>query len=134
MISLAWIILPPNTWPILWCPRHTPRIPTTAEEAVRLTNRLPGTANGGVSSRNHIRGGEVNEVLFLLDVLSFHTRCPSKQEQAIATIVNSGAIGGMDFYTGAYPAHFGDRMSGVLSIELREPEKPSLRVRNTLPM
>jgi hypothetical protein len=100
------------------------RIPTTAEEAVRLTNRLPGTANGGISSRNHIRGGEVNEVLFVLDGLRLYEPYHLKDFQAIATIVNSGAIGGMDFYTGAYPAHFGDRMSGVLSIELREPEKP----------
>ena len=99
------------------------RIPTTAEEAVRLTNRLPGTANGGVSSRNHIRGGEVNEMLFVLDGLRLYEPYHLKDFQAIATIVNSSAIGGMDFYTGAYPAHFGDRMSGVLSIELREPEK-----------
>ena len=100
------------------------RIPSTAEEAVRLTDRLPGTANGGVSSRNHIRGGEVNEVLFLFDGLRLYEPYHLKDFQAIATIVNSGAIGGMDFYTGAYPAHFGDRMSGVLNIELREPEKP----------
>ena len=100
------------------------RIPTTAEEAVRLTNRLPGTANGGVSSRNHIRGGEVNEVLFLLDGLRLYEPYHLKDFQAIATIVNSNAVGGMDFYTGAYPAHFGDRMSGVLSIDLREPQKP----------
>jgi hypothetical protein len=99
------------------------RIPTTADEAVRLTNRLPGTANGGVSSRNHIRGGEVNEVLFLFDGLRLYEPWHFKDFQAIATIVNSSAVGGMDFYTGAYPAHFGDRMSGVLSIELREPEK-----------
>jgi hypothetical protein len=100
------------------------RIPTTAEEAVRLTNRLPGTANGGVSSRNHIRGGEVNETLFLLDGLRLYEPYHLKDFQAIATIINSNAIGGMDFYTGAYPAHFGDRMSGVLSIDIREPVKP----------
>lgn len=99
------------------------RIPTTAEEAVRLTDRLPGTANGGVSSRNHIRGGEVNEVLFLLDGLRLYEPYHLKDFQAIATIVNSSAIGGMDFYTGAYPAHFGDRMSGVLSIDLREADE-----------
>ena len=100
------------------------RIPNTAEEAVRLTNRLPGTANGGVSSRNHIRGGEVNETLFLLDGLRLYEPYHLKDFQAIATVVNSSAIGGMDFYTGAYPAHFGDRMSGVLSIDIREPARP----------
>lgn len=100
------------------------RIPTTADEAVRLTNRLPGTASGGVSAQNHIRGGEANEVLFLFDGLRLYEPYHLKDFQAISTIINANAIGGMDFYTGAYPAHYGDRMSGVLSIELREPEKP----------
>jgi outer membrane receptor protein involved in Fe transport len=100
------------------------RIPTTADEAVRLTNRLPGTASGGISAQSHIRGGEVNEVLFLLDGLRLYEPYHLKDFQAVATIINANAIGGMDFYTGAYPAHYGDRMSGVLSIELREPEEP----------
>jgi len=100
------------------------RIPTTADEAVRITHRLPGTASGGVSAQSHVRGGDANEVLFLLDGLRLYEPYHLKDFQAITTIINANAIGGMDFYTGAYPAHFGDRMSGVLSIELREPEKP----------
>lgn len=103
----------------------TTRIPVTAEETVRLTNRLPGTANGGVSARNHIRGGGANEVLFLFDGLRLYEPYHLKDFQSIATIINANAIGGMDFYTGAYPAHFGDRMSGVLNIEMRQPEKPA---------
>ena len=89
------------------------RIPTVAEEAVRLTDRLPGTANGGVSTRNHIRGGEANEVLFLLDGLRVYEPYHLKDFQSVATTVNSSAIAGMDFFTGAYPARYGDRMSGV---------------------
>ena len=99
------------------------RIPTTADETVRLTHRLPGTASNTISSRNHVRGGEVNEVLFTLDGLRLYEPYHLKDFQSIATIVNSSAIGGMDFFTGAYPARYGDRMSGVLSIELRQPEK-----------
>jgi len=98
------------------------RMPTTADEAVRLTSRLPGTANGGVSARNHIRGGELNEVLFLFDGVRLYEPYHLKDFQTIATIVNSSVIGGMDFYTGAYPAHYGDRMSGVLAIDMLEPD------------
>lgn len=98
------------------------RVPTVAEEAVRLTDRLPGTANGGVSTRNHIRGGEANEVLFLLDGLRLYEPYHLKDFQSVATIVNSSVIAGMDFFTGAYPARYGDRMSGVMSMDLREPE------------
>jgi outer membrane receptor protein involved in Fe transport len=99
------------------------RIPSAAEEVVRITNRLPGTASGGISTRNHIRGGEVNEVLFLLDGHRLYEPYHLKDFQSVATIVNSSAIDGIDFYTGAYPARFGDRMSGVINMSLREPQK-----------
>ncbi|MGB5337069.1 MAG: TonB-dependent receptor [Woeseiaceae bacterium] len=97
------------------------RIPAAAEEAVRLTNRLPGTASGGISSRNHIRGGEVNEVLFLFDGLRLYEPYHLKDFQSVASIVNASAISGIDFYTGGYPVRYGDRMSGVMSLQLREP-------------
>ena len=99
------------------------RIPAAAEEAVRITSRLPGTAGGGISSRNHIRGGEVNEVLFLLDGLRLYEPFHLKDFQSIATIVNSSAIDGIDFFSGAYPAKFGYRMSGVMNISLRSPQQ-----------
>ena len=99
------------------------RIPAAAEEAVRLTNRLPGTASGGISSRNHIRGGEVNEVLFLFDGLRLYEPYHMKDFQSLASIVNGSAIAGVDFYSGAYPARYGDRMSGVMSMDMRQPTK-----------
>jgi len=99
------------------------RIPAAAEEAVRITSRLPGTASGGVSSRNHIRGGEVNEVLFLLDGLRLYEPFHLKDFQSVASIVNSRAIDGIDFFSGAYPAQYGDRMSGVMNMSLRTPQK-----------
>ena len=100
------------------------RIPSAAEEAVRLTNRLPGTAGGGISSRNHVRGGEVNEVLFLFDGLRLYEPYHLKDFQSVATIVNSNAVVGIDLYTGSYPVRYGDRMSGVMSMNLREPVAP----------
>lgn len=99
------------------------RMPTVADEAVRMTNRLPGTSNGGVTARNHIRGGEVNEVLFLFDGLRLYEPYHLKDFQAVSTIINSNAIDGMDFFTGAFPVQYGDRMSGVLKIDMREPQK-----------
>jgi outer membrane receptor protein involved in Fe transport len=99
------------------------RLPTAAEEAVRMTARLPGTAGGGISVRNHIRGGEANEVLFLLDGLRLYEPYHMKNFQSVATIINSNAIEGIDFYSGAYPARYGDRMSGVMNMHIRQPEK-----------
>ncbi len=101
----------------------TTRIPAAAEEVARITARLPGTAGGGISSRNHIRGGEKNEVLFLLDGLRLYEPFHLKDFQSVATIVNSNAVDGIDFFSGAYPAQYGDRMSGVMDMSLRKPQK-----------
>lgn len=99
------------------------RVPAAAEEAVRLPNRLPGLASGGISARSYIRGGEANETLFLLDGLRLYEPFHLKDFQRVATTINSNALFGMDFYAGAFPARYGDRMSGVMEMHLREPEK-----------
>lgn len=99
------------------------RTPGAAEEVLRLTARLPGTASGGISVRDHVRGGEENEVLFLLDGLRLYEPFHLKNFQSVATIVNSNAVDGFDFYSGAFPARYGDRMSGVIDMHIREPEK-----------
>lgn len=96
------------------------RVPTTADDTTRVTHRLPGVSSGGVSARGHIRGGEVNEVLFLFDGLRLYEPYHLKDFQSVATIINSNAIAGIDTYTGAYPARYGDRMSGVMDLGMRE--------------
>ena len=99
------------------------RVPAAAEEAVRLPDRLPGVANGGISTRSHVRGGETNETLYLLDGLRLYEPFHLKDFQSVATVINANAISGLYFYSGAYPARFGDRMSAVMDIRLREPDE-----------
>lgn len=99
------------------------RVPLVGEEVVRLTHRLPGTASGGISSKSHVRGGEEDEVLFLFDGLRLYEPYHLRDFQSVSTVINSRAVDSIDFYTGAYPAHYGDRMSGVLSMEMRRPDE-----------
>ena len=99
------------------------RVPLIGEEVVRLTHRLPGTASGGISSKSHVRGGEEDEVLFLFDGLRLYEPYHLRDFQSVSTVINSRAVDSIDFYTGAYPAHYGDRMSGVLSMEIRRPQR-----------
>jgi outer membrane receptor protein involved in Fe transport len=99
------------------------RVPVVGDEVVRLTHRLPGTASGGISSKSHVRGGEEDEVLFLFDGLRLYEPYHLRDFQSVSTVINSRAVDSIDFYTGAYPAHYGDRMSGVLSMEMREPQQ-----------
>jgi hypothetical protein len=99
----------------------TTNLPDLGEEPVRAVLRLPGIANGGVSTRNHIRGGLDNEQLFLVDGLRLYEPYHLKDFHSVATIVNQGAIAGIDLHSAGYQARFGDRMSGVVDISLVEP-------------
>jgi len=99
----------------------TTKLPHLADEAVRAIVRLPGTTSGGVSTRSHVRGGADNEQLFVLDGLRLYEPYHLKDFHSIATIVDQGVIAGIDFYSAGYPARYGDRMSGVVDISLREP-------------
>ena len=76
----------------------------------------------------------VPEVLYVVDGMELFSPFHFEPHLSMFSITNSRAIQNLDVSTGGFSAVHGDRMSGVLSIELREPEKPSLRVRNTLPM
>lgn len=97
------------------------KMPDLGDEAVRAIARLPGTAGGGVSTRHHVRGGVQNEQLFLLDGLRLYEPYHMKDFHSIATIVDQGVISGIDFYSAGYQARYGDRMSGVVDISLRQP-------------
>jgi outer membrane receptor protein involved in Fe transport len=99
----------------------TTKLPHLGDEALRTIARLPGATGGGLSSRHHVRGGLENEQLFLLDGLRLYQPYHLKDFHSITTIVPPGAIAGIDFYSAGYQARYGDRMSGVVDIALREP-------------
>jgi outer membrane receptor protein involved in Fe transport len=97
------------------------RMPDVGDEALRAIDRLPGTSSGGVSTRHHVRGGTQNEQLFLFDGLRLYEPYHMKDFHSIATIIDQNAIAGIDFYSAGYQVRYGDRMSGVIDISMREP-------------
>jgi len=99
----------------------TTKLPDVGDDAVRSIDRLPGVANGGVSTRSHVRGGVNNEQLFLFDGLRLYEPYHLKDFHALSTIVDQNAIADIDFYSAGYQVPYGDRMSGVVDISLREP-------------
>ena len=99
----------------------TTKLPDIGDEAVRSIDRLPGSANGGVSTRSHIRGGVNNEQLFLFDGLRLYEPYHLKDFHSPSTIIDQNAIAGIDFYSAGYQVRYGDRMSGVVDISMRGP-------------
>lgn len=97
------------------------RIPHLSDDVYRAVALLPGATGGDISARFHVRGGDDDELLVLVDGMEIYEPFHLEDLQSLFSIVDSQAIGGLELLTGGYPAEYGDRMSGVLAIDSAEP-------------
>lgn len=96
-------------------------LPGIDEDALRVTRYLPGTATNGLSARTNVRGGRDNELAVYFDDVPLYEPFHYKDFQALLGVLDPSAISRLDFYSGVFPAEFGDRLSGVLDISPRMP-------------
>ena len=96
-------------------------LPDIGDEPIRGITRLPGVTSGGVSTKSHVRGGADNEQLIMFDGLRLYEPYHLKDFQTVASVISQSAVEGIDFYSAGYQARFGDRMSGVVDMEMRRP-------------
>ncbi len=88
----------------------------TGREPLRAIGRLPGAASSGLSSRQNIRGGEEDEVLLVFDGVPLFEPFHLKDFQGVFSTLDPRVVGGMEVYTGSFPAQYGDRLSGVIDV------------------
>jgi hypothetical protein len=98
--------------------------PGSAEDIQRVIQALPGIVSG--SDQNNeiiVRGGIPGENLFVMDDIEIpnpnHFFIPGTGGGPI-NMLNTHIIRDLDFYAGAFPAKYGDKVSSVLDIKLRE--------------
>ncbi|MGD8341501.1 MAG: TonB-dependent receptor, partial [Gammaproteobacteria bacterium] len=104
--------------------RHTlETTPALGQDPLRITHRLPGVASDQLSSRMHIRGGDLDEVLLRLDGIRLYSPYHLKDFQNIFSSINPRVIESMDVRTGGYEARFGDRLSGVVDMSSITPSE-----------
>lgn len=94
-------------------------IPAIGGDALRIVARLPGMSSAGVSAKPHIRGGAKDEMLILNDGVELIEPFHLADFQSIFSAINSNTVESVDFYTGGFPARYGNRMSGVMDISTR---------------
>lgn len=99
-------------------------LPNLADDPLRAGERLPGVAGGGLSARAHVRGGEETETLVLFQGLRLYEPFHLKDFQNVVSMLDMQAVGGIDYYSGGFPARYGDRMSAVMDIGMRRPVAP----------
>ncbi len=101
--------------------------PQLGEDIYRAINRLPGVAGNDVSAKFTIRGGEYDEVLVLLDGLELYDPFHLKDLDGFFSIIDVEAIRSIDMITGAFPAEYGNRLSGVFDMKTVTPSSETAR-------
>ncbi|MEG0011131.1 MAG: carboxypeptidase-like regulatory domain-containing protein [Muribaculaceae bacterium] len=88
------------------------------------------TTMAGVSSKNEmssqymVRGGSYDEnSVYINGIEIYRPLLISSGQQEGLSIINPDMVGGVSFSTGGFPAEYGDKMSSVLDITYRQPEK-----------
>jgi hypothetical protein len=107
--------------------RTIQNMPDIGEDPVRITQRLPGTAAGGVSARTHFRGGEATETGIVLNGQRLFDPFHIRDYNNIFSTIDARAINGVEVYTGGFPARYGDRLSGFVLMNSLD----SMRTRHT---
>lgn len=95
--------------------------PAIANDALRVSSRLPGSANNGVSARSSIRGGRENEMLMSLNGMRLYEPFHLHHFNQLFSVIDSRTINSVDFLTGGFPAMYGDRLSGVTILNTMTP-------------
>lgn len=86
------------------------------EDPIRALARLPGVTQNGMTGALNIRGGATNEVLILLDDLPLRQAFHMPGYRSLLSMFDPSLVSEVNIYTGAMPARYGGRMSGVLDI------------------
>ena len=101
------------------------RVPSLGEsDVLRAVSTLPG-----VAARNdytvgfNVRGGEDDQALVMLDGIPIHN--PFHLGGLFGTFIPE-AVSSLDLLTGAFPASYGGRLSGVLDVKSTEDARPGV--------
>ena len=104
--------------------RTIQNMPDIGEDPVRVVQRLPGTAAGGVSARAHFRGGEDTETGIILNGQRLFDPFHVRDYNNIFSAIDARAIDGVEVYTGGFPARYGDRLSGFVLMNSADSTRP----------
>ncbi len=99
-------------------------IPGTFEDVARALQVIPGVATSGDYKNDLIvRGGAPSENMFLIDQIQIPGISHFGSQNSSGGffgLINPGLVGGIEFYSGGFPANFGDKISSVTQIRLAE--------------
>jgi outer membrane receptor for ferrienterochelin and colicin len=96
----------------------------SAEDIFRVIQAMPGvTSTGALSANLIVRGGSPDENRTLLDHIEIYSPLHFARpgtSMGIISIINPALISNVEFLSGGFPAEYGDKLSSVFEINLKE--------------
>jgi outer membrane receptor for ferrienterochelin and colicin len=96
----------------------------SAEDIFRIIQAMPGVmTNGSLSANLIVRGGSPDENRTLLDNIEIYSPLHFARpgtSMGIISIINPALISNIAFSSGGFPAVYGDKLSSVFEINLKE--------------
>lgn len=101
-------------------------VPSASGNAIEdMLGTMAGvTMNNEMSSQYSVRGGSFEENLVYVNGIEiYRPQLISSGEQEGLSFINSSMVSSVDFSTGGFAPEYGDKMSSVLDIRYKTPEK-----------
>ena len=97
----------------------------TGNSVEELVQQQAGvSSHNEMSSQYNVRGGSFDEnAVYINNVEVYRPFLVRSGQQEGLSIINPDMVGSVAFYTGGFEAKYGDKMSSVLDITYRQPQK-----------
>ena len=106
-------------------PKVISSLPNSSGGVEQLIKTLPGVvSNNELSSQYSVRGGNFDEnLIYVNDIEIYKPQLVRSGEQEGLSFINSDMIESLTFSAGGFEAKYGDKMSSVLDIKYKRPNK-----------
>ncbi|MBL4715769.1 MAG: TonB-dependent receptor [Bacteroidia bacterium] len=106
-------------------PKTIDALPSAIGGVEGLLKTLPGvSSNNELSSQYSVRGGSFDEnLVYINDIEVYRPFLVRSGKQEGLSIINSDLISSIQFSAGGFDAKYGDKMSSVLDIKYKKPNK-----------
>jgi hypothetical protein len=91
-------------------------LPKAADEPLKAVQRLPGAASNGISGLAHMRGGEENETLVVLDGMALAEPFHLRNLLSPVSVLDASIVDALQVYAGGFPATYGGHMSALVEV------------------
>ena len=136
MLALSEVVVTPGYFGLLQPSLATPQalskeqlrtIPQIGEDIYRAVARLPGVSADDFSAKFNVRGGSGDELYVTLDGLELVEPFHLRDVGGAFSIVDIQSLGTASLTTGGFSSEYGDRLTGVFSMQTSDPQTDRMR-------